>query len=176
MISNFIGADRGEWRILHQQAVCGVALPPATHLAIDPPEPGESGWKLRGTTSNLRYTDADERRALQLRQAGLGRSEARLAALIPIRKSAAWWALAQDERLAIYRRSQHTMIGMDYLPAIARRLYHSRDLVEPFDFLTWFEFASKDEPAFDALLVRLRASEEWQFVEHDVDIRLIATA
>jgi hypothetical protein len=59
-----------------------------------------------------------------------------------------------------------------YLPAIARRLHHSRDLGEPFDFLTWFEFAPQDEPAFDDLLAALRATEEWNYVEREVDIRL----
>ncbi len=34
---------------------------------------------------------------------------------------------------------------MRYLLAVARRLYHCRDLGEPFDFLTWFEYAPQDE-------------------------------
>lgn len=89
---------------------------------------------------------------LRARQEGLDRRQATHAALIPIKKSAAWWDLAQDDRRAIFEEtSQHTAIGMEYLPAIARRLHHSRDLGEPFDFLTWFEFAPADEPAFDRL-------------------------
>ena len=43
---------------------------------------------------------------------------------------------------------------------------------EPFDFLTWFEFEKKDTAEFNKLLVRLRASEEWKYVERDVEIRL----
>lgn len=129
-------------------------------------------WSLAGSISNLRYTTANERSGLIAKQSGLGRAEARRAALIPISKSDAWWAMAQDERLAIYTRSQHTAIGMDYLPAIARRLHHGRDLGEPLDFLTWFEFAPADEPAFDHMLLRLRASEEWTHVVREVDIRL----
>ena len=46
---------------------------------------------------------------------------------------------------------------------------------EPFDFLTWFEFAPADEPAFDRLLARLRATREWDFVEREVDVRLVRT-
>lgn len=61
---------------------------------------------------------------------------------------------------------------MNYLPAIARRLHHSRDLREPFDFLTWFEFAPEHEADFEALLSNLRATREWTFVEREVDIRL----
>ena len=60
---------------------------------------------------------------------------------------------------------------MSYLPAIARRLHHARDLGEPFDFLTWFEYAPEHADAFEALVAELRASEEWRYVEREVDIR-----
>jgi enoyl-[acyl-carrier-protein] reductase (NADH) len=47
-------------------------------------------------------------------------------------KSEAWWALAQDRRRAILEeQSRHIAIGMEYLPAIARRLHHGRELGEP---------------------------------------------
>jgi hypothetical protein len=71
-------------------------------------------------------------------------------------------------------QSQHIRIGMRYLPPIARRLHHCRDLAEPelFDFLTWFEYEPAHERAFDELLAELRASEEWKYVDHEVDIRL----
>lgn len=64
---------------------------------------------------------------------------------------------------------------MKYLPAIARRLHHCRDLGEPqpFDFLTWFEFASEAAPAFDDLLAALRSTPEWTYVDWEVDIRLL---
>ncbi len=68
--------------------------------------------------------------------------------------------------------SRHTAIGLSYLPQIARRLHHCRDLGEPFDFITWFDFAPRDEPHFDALLAELRSSEEWTYVEREIDIRL----
>ena len=60
---------------------------------------------------------------------------------------------------------------MKYLPAIARRLHHCRDLApdEPFDFITWFEFAPAETSAFDALLRELRASPEWRYVDREVD-------
>src|SRR5262249_29720373 len=50
--------------------------------------------------------------------------------------------------------------------AVARRLYHCRDLGEnePFDFLTWFEYGPSDSPAFDELVAELRASEEWSML------------
>jgi hypothetical protein len=66
----------------------------------------------------------------------------------------------------------HT-VGLEFLPAVARRLSHRRDLGEPFDFLTWFEYAPADTGAFETLLRRLRETEEWSYVEREVDVRLI---
>ncbi len=81
--------------------------------------------------------------------------------------------MPQDERRAIFEeQSHHTAIGLDYLPAIARRLHHCRDLGEPFDFLTWFEFAPEHKSTFNELLTRLRASKEWAYVEREVEIQL----
>ena len=134
----------------------------------------QAAWVLRGVTSNLRYTTDAERRSLVSRQAGLGRNQAQRAALIPINKSAQWWQLAQDERRKIFEeKSHHIEIGYQYLPAVARQLHHSRDLGEAFDFLTWFEYDADDQAAFDELVVRLRETEEWRFVEREIDIRLI---
>ena len=69
-------------------------------------------------------------------------------------------------------RSAHIALGARYLPAIARRLYHRRDLGEPFDFLTWFEFSEADPGAFDDLVGRLRETEEWRYVVREVEVRL----
>ncbi len=55
---------------------------------------------------------------------------------------------------------------------MARRLHHGRDLGEPFDLLTWFEFGPADEEAFEELVGRLRVTEEWTYVVHEVDIGL----
>jgi len=130
-------------------------------------------WVLRGVTSHDRYVMAEERRALAQRQPPLGRTSATAAALIPIRKSTAWWELAQDERRAIFEeRSHHIGRSLAYISRIARRLHHSRDLGELFDFLTWFEFAPADAAAFDELTGVLRATEEWTYVEREVEIRL----
>ena len=134
---------------------------------------GDWEWLLRGVPSHERYVTRREREELASRQPPLGRPEATRAALIPIRKSAEWWGLPQDERRAIFEeRSRHIETGMAYLPAIARRLLHCRDLLEPFDFLTWFEYAPAHEAAFDELVERIRATEEWRYVEREVDVRL----
>jgi hypothetical protein len=50
---------------------------------------------------------------------------------------------------------------------------HRRDLGEPFDFSTWFEYAPDDARAVEELLARLRDTEEWKYVERETDVRLI---
>lgn len=174
---SFSAGGTGAWAITRIESVSGQGLEPAARLAVSdqalPDPPAGCVWRLRGTTSNMRYTERREADALAGVQQGLGRPHATRAALIPIRKSEAWWALAQDERRAIFEEgSRHIGMGMDYLPAISRRLHHSRELGEAFDFLTWFEFAPDDERAFDHMLERLRATPEWRHVEREVDVRL----
>ena len=84
-------------------------------------------WILHGAMSNLRYATQGEVISLKSKQEGLGRAQASRAVLIPIRKSAVWWALAQDERRSIFEEnSHHTSIGLGYLPNVARQLYHAR--------------------------------------------------
>ncbi|MGQ0543381.1 MAG: chlorite dismutase family protein [Blastocatellia bacterium] len=175
----FIGGNTGPWNIESMHAVIGEPLFAASMLVVvtgteDKPSNAES-WFLRGITSNERYVIREEKVALVNKQEGLGRRTSTRAALIPIRKNAAWWALSQDERREIFEaQSRHIAIGLKYLPAIARRLHHCRDLGpdEPFDFLTWFEYAPSDSEAFEELVQALRASPEWDYVDREVDIRL----
>jgi hypothetical protein len=135
-----------------------------------------AAWVLRGITSNERYAVREEERSLLVaQQQGLGRPEATCAALIPIRMSGAWWALTQNERQHVFEdQSRHAEIGLQHFPALARRLHHCRDLSEsePFDFLTWFEYAPAQEAVFNKLVAGLRATAEWKYVEREVDIRL----
>ena len=175
---SFIGGDTGEWRVLKTEVIVGQALPAARRLAIIsgseiPPEP-QAVWVLRGITSNERYVDREERRQIVAKLLDLGRPEATCAALIPIRKNEAWWALTQEERLSIFNeQSHHTKIGLEHFPTLARRLHHCRDLSEnePFDFITWFEYMPSEEVTFNNLLAALRATPEWKYVEREVDIR-----
>lgn len=176
----FIAGRTGPWSVERIEAIAGAGLDMAERLAVlgEGPNPRAAGevWRLSGTSSHLRYTRRAEADILAARQTGPGRPEDRRAALIPIRKSDAWWSLAQDERRAIFEeQSRHIRLGLDYLPAIARRLVHCRDQGGPFDFLTWFEFAAGHAADFDALLARLRATAEWTYVEREVDIRLVRT-
>lgn len=173
---SFVGAEQGDWVVTRQQALTGQNLPAARCVTVAAAVTAPAGlWALRGIISNERYVERHEKTQLLAVQPGLGRPEARCAALIPIRKSAAWWALTQDERREVFEaQSRHTAIGLRFLPAIARRLHHCRDLGEhePFDFLTWFEFAPEHGSVFDDLLAALRASPEWRFVDREVELRL----
>jgi chlorite dismutase len=173
----FVGGEAGGWRVLSQTAIVGAPLLPVAAVDVvsgltTPSQPG-AAWTLRGVTSHQRYVNRDEHERLAAVQPPLRRESATMAAMIPLSKSAAWWLLSQDERRAIVEeQSEHIRIGMRYLPAVARRLHHGRDLGEPFDFVTWFEFAPADAPAFDELVAALRASPEWRYVEREVDFRL----
>ncbi|MEN6585287.1 MAG: chlorite dismutase family protein, partial [Sulfuricella sp.] len=177
----FVGGNAGVWRIVKIETIVGEALPAAARVDVIPAQdaglpPHDAKWVLHGITSNERYEMHGEKEQILAKQPELGRSEAVCAAFIPIRKNATWWSLHQDERQKIFEeQSRHARIGLQYLPAIARRLHHCRDLgePEPFDFLTWFEFAPADEPAFNKLVTELRASPEWQYVEREIDIRLV---
>jgi chlorite dismutase len=176
-IDTFVGGREGAWEITRIQAIAGAGLDMAPRLSvvngvyID--APSMASWRLRGAASHVRYSTRSEVTRLAQVQPRLGRDESTMAALIPMSKSSGWWELAQDERQVIFgKSSRHAEIGMDHLPAVARKLYHCRDLGEPFDFLTWFEFAPENEAAFDRLLARLRSTPEWRYVDREVEVRL----
>ncbi len=174
----FLGGATGPWRVARIEAVAGDGLERVARLdvvnrSIGSP-PTSAKWVLRGVTSSERYSTRHELDMLIAKQPALGRPEATSAALIPVKKSASWWRLAQDERRAIFEeQSEHIKIGLRYLPAVARRLHHCRDLGDRFDFLTWFEYAPSDSAAFEELVAILRRSQEWGYVEREVDIRLV---
>src|SRR5262245_10580081 len=174
----FVGGSSGRWSIERLETVAGSSLALAPRLeVIEGPgaarPAGDAVWLLRGVTSNERYVTGDEHRELAARQEPLGRAGAARSALIPVRKSEACWGLAQGGRGRVFDESSHHIAtGLEYLPAVARRLHHGRDLGEPFDFLTWFEFAPEHAAAFEELVLRLRETEEWTYVEREIDLRL----
>ncbi len=176
-IFDFIGGNTGEWKILKMETVIGKPIETVPYLKITNSslqKSAEGLWTIKGLVSNVRYAEKEEKEKLLAIQAGLGRTAATCAALIPIRKNEVWWDLAQDERRKIFEnKSHHTQTGLKYLPAIARKLYHCRDIAEPFDFLTWFEYAPEHSDAFEELVEALRNTEEWKYVDREIDIRLI---
>ena len=175
---SFIACADGKWSVESIKTIVGENLPSTNYIEVypshTPPQGSKSdAWILRGTTTHVRYTERSEVNELKTRQPELNRPEATYAVLIPIRKNEQWWEMSQDERRNIFEKeSGHISNSMKYLPAIARRLYHCRELGEPFDFLTWFEFAPQHSSLFDELLAQMRSSREWQFVDREIDIRL----
>ena len=181
MFTTFRGGQSGSWRVISIARVKGETLARVPALSIIsgdsialPLLPSVTSWRLAGVASHVRYVERAEKEQLAAVQAGLGRPEATHAALIPIRKNSAWWELTQEERRKIFEdKSHHIANSLKYLPAIARQLYHCRDLGEAFDFLTWFEYAPEQASAFEELVTMLRATEEWSYVEREVDVRLV---
>ena len=181
MFTTFRGGQSGGWKITALGEVKGQPLAPVPALSVMrsaaialPLLTSQTSWRLAGVTSHLRYAERAEKVLLEAAQAGLGRPGASCAALIPIRKSAAWWELTQEERRQIFEDKSHHIAGsLKYLPAIARQLYHCRDLGEPFDFITWFEYAPEHAAMFEDLVGMLRATEEWTYVEREVDVRMV---
>src|SRR5258708_15682383 len=172
MFASLMGGQSGAWQITSLLTVKGETLAPVRSLSITsaaaialPLLPSRRSWRLAGVASHLRYVERAEKTQLAAVQAGLGRPEATYAALIPIRKSSAWWELTQEERRQIFEdKSHHIAATLKYLPAIARQLYHGRDLGEPFDFLTWFEYAPEHPALFEDLVVEFAATKKGPFV------------
>lgn len=164
LLVTFVAGDAGPWIVERIEPYRGDPLSHASRLSIESGHGNfpSSRWALRGSTGNERY---------------VSRPEATMASLIASRKSAAWWDLTQDERRNIFEeQSHHIEASLPFLPAIARRLHHCRELGEPFDFLTWFEYAPENASRFDEILALLRATEEWRYVERDVHVRLVREA
>jgi hypothetical protein len=156
------------WQVTRLESRTQIARPP-------------TGLALTGVSQHLEYTSAREREKLE----GISRREAgNIAVLIPIVKSEAWWAMAQDERQAYFRRAPegaegHVEIGKTFAASVLRRLYHARYLPgAEWDFLTYFEFGREQEGEFRQLLAGLRdpaRNPEWQFVERETEIWLNKT-
>jgi chlorite dismutase len=175
-VFDFIGGSSGQWEVMKMSVRIGEPLAEVSHLSklASSLEATQTGiWTLKGFTSNLRYTEKEEKQQLVSVQEDLNRPRATCAAMIPMRKSEAWWAMAQDERRAIFeKQSAHTETGLKYLPAIARKLFHCRDIGQPFDFITWFEYAPEHSDFFEDLVANLRKTLEWTYVDREVDFRL----
>ncbi len=108
---DFVGNNTDSWKVINMNTITGDALGPVSHLIIRPgslDKPTEGLWSLKGVISNLRDTERAEKDQLTAIQADLGRPEATYAALIPIRKSKAWWVLTQDERRTFSTLSRTT--------------------------------------------------------------------
>ena len=136
--------------------------------------------RWRGVVRHLQYTSEELRKELTAQSAKeYASSDKTMAVFIPIRKSAAWWSLAQDARQEHFHKktsgSNHSSVGLRYADKIYRKLYHARyfDTLPDYDFLTYFEFKEEDAGIFRSLLKDLRDPElnqEWKFVEMETEV------
>ena len=173
-VLSFTGGEVGPWRVVSISTVVGGRpcrcwevghrrgrCPTARRCEVAPP------WIDKQRV--VRHSTREKSSSWQ--KPTLGRPQATRAALIPIRKTGWWWALAQDERRRIFEeRSKHVATGLRYLPAVARRLHHCRDLGEnePFDFLTWFD--TSDSAAFDELVAGASGFRRVAYVDRERSI------
>ena len=177
-ITFFRGSDSGKWEVQSKDTIIGESLPKCMYInrASEEYILENNIWTLKGVTSNLRYTHRDEKVVLDENPSVLNKIENTCAAFIPIKKTDEWWLFTQDERRQIIaENSKHIAIGIKYLSTISRQLFHSRDIGEEFDFLTWFEFSPDNINLFNELLEALRSTEEWKYVSREVDIRMNIT-
>ncbi|TAL56046.1 MAG: chlorite dismutase [Nanoarchaeota archaeon] len=174
----FCGGQSGTWKVLSLHTIIGQPLESVNRIEIvnarQFTDTTNYKWLLRGVTSNLRYTTRDEKVILDKTPSILDKPQSTYSVLIPIKKSNEWWSLTQDERRKIFEdKSHHISFSSKYLSVVARKLYHSKDIGEEFDFLTWFEFAPEHSNQFDELVNYLRGTEEWKYVTREIDIRLM---
>lgn len=105
----------------------------------------------------------------------------RNAIIVPIRKTAEWWAMSPLERHAYFYPhvdvasacpvKGHAVAAEKGIPALFRRVYHNADgygRPNEFDFVTYFECDDEALPVFDGVLQSLRAVDqnpEWRYVQ-----------
>ncbi len=77
------------------------------------------------------------------------------AIVVPIRKDAEWWIMAQDSRNQMMQ--EHAEATVAYLKTVKRKLYHASGL-DDLDFITYFETAKLDE--FNGLIIALERVKE----------------
>ncbi|NGZ03666.1 MAG: chlorite dismutase [Nitrospira sp. WS238] len=81
------------------------------------------------------------------------------AVVIPIKKSAEWWELNQEKRMAMMQ--EHTAVTLPYLKTVKRKLYHSSGL-DDVDFITYFETTNLED--FHRLVLSLQNVKEFAYV------------
>ena len=151
-------------------------------VMLAPHKPDMHVVVFRGVTQHLHYTNKEDKEKLLAESTGeMNPSPSTTAVIIPIRKSAGWWALTQDQRQAFFHKTKssegHTNIGRPFAGSVYRKLYHSRYTGSPlpYDFVTYFEFPADHAEDFNHLLSNLRdvsKNPEWESVELEFEIRM----
>jgi chlorite dismutase len=92
------------------------------------------------------------------------------AIVVPIRKSAAWWGLDQEQRAAMMQ--EHAEATLPYLKTVKRKLYHSSGL-DDLDFITYFETSKLED--FHRLVLALEKVKEFQYTRRFGHPTLVGT-
>ncbi len=118
----------------------------------------KSVWLMNGLTKKANYVPgfSDQMKADLKGPSVAGPNP--YAIVIPIRKSAEWWALDQKSRMSMME--EHTAAALPYQKTIKRKLYHSTGLDDA-DFITYFETANLEE--FQSLILALKQVKEFQY-------------
>ncbi|SLM48616.1 Chlorite dismutase [Nitrospira japonica] len=93
------------------------------------------------------------------------------AIVIPIRKSAEWWALDQEKRAVMMK--EHTEAALPYHKTVKRKLYHSSGL-DDLDFITYFETSNLED--FHNLILSLEKVKEFQYTRRFGHPTLLGTS
>ncbi len=178
------GAIRNRYRVNAVEVIQGPTPPlpqPGWELhriEAATPTAASAPVQFQGETGTAQYTDP---KAPYAAANGLptipATTDPVLAVIIPLRKTASWYALTQEQRKA--QIPAHVDLGVPYIPTIHRRLFHSRTFTKDYDFLTYFEFRASDEPQFRQLCRALRdpkRNPEWTYIDRDCEIWLTKLA
>ncbi|AKH20367.1 chlorite dismutase family protein [Sedimenticola thiotaurini] len=112
---------------------------------------------LVGVTKALNYIDKKQSPSLNagLKSATYSAAPPRYFLVVPVKKSAEWWNMTQEERLK--KMEEHTAPTLAYLVNVKRKLYHSTG-IDDTDFITYFE--TDDIEAFNNLMISLASVPE----------------
>lgn len=92
------------------------------------------------------------------------------AIVIPIRKTAEWWGLDQEQRAAMMQ--EHTAVTLPFLKTVKRKLYHSGGL-DDVDFITYFETSRLVD--FHNLVSSLEQVKEFRYTRQFGNPTLLGT-
>lgn len=118
----------------------------------------KSVWLMNGLTKPANYVPrfSDQMKA-DLKGPSVSGPDP-YAIVIPIGKSAEWWALDQEARTTMMK--DHTAAALPYQKTIKRKLYHATGL-NTADFITYFETANLED--FQSLILSLKQVKEFQY-------------
>ena len=179
--ATFVGGKSGSLSVVSDTTISGqpIARVDAIEMIVGVVTglPNDAAWALHGVATNDRYTTRAEKTALVSKQAPIGRPEASRSALILLRKRAEWWALTQDARRKILRRTRTTSPSACATCLLSHGDCFTAGILRPKRVrLSWLlDYAPESGAAFDEMLDRLRATKEWAFKDREIDIRLTRT-